>query len=461
MAPFLANELWNAILSLLPRDDLPSISRTSKQLHQVVEPMLYHTFDATKHNDGPGKAVVYFLRTLLNNPGLASNVKNVTLRVMARSNGVRTEFGTLDMFFFTDNNRAWMQEQIVSRSMLPHSICEDWYSSISADGNWDAVISFLLLLVSQDLECLTMHNYGALSHYYFINRLLGLWSDTSRKSTHEGRNPFSQLSEIHVHKNEANGGAAQYMTLINVLPYVKLKSVRKFTGRGFADASFQMIANRVFNTESVILEDCRITNSVLKNFLGSFAALKKFQWTDNIAVSIGNVFNAIGNVPQLEAHLEELIIDDASNGGRYTLPTIQDLTQFSILKTITIDSFSALGAMEKRDWQMNTDMDEFPHEEPEFDPPDVLYPAARVDAFIAALPASLEYLMITACRKPIFDCVLRIVTHNKGKSLPNLTQLALAFDDDRWAYAHRSARLDEYTNIASKNGVKLILPRSH
>lgn len=455
----LPNELWLQALELVPRTDLPSVSRASKHLHELAEPILYHDFDSTKHKDGPNKALVYLLRTIVNRPDLARHVKNVILRVMVDPHAERLQFGTLDMSFLTSDNRTWMKRQM-SLFSPAKGISEDWISIMVSDTNWEGVAAFLLLMVSQNLQSLTMNNYGALSQYHFIHQIMRYWADPSRTPTHEGCRPFSQMREVCLYKND-DIRTSNFLSLRTALPYLKYNFITHFIGQGITDASFQLNSNTVLMTESVALYDCRITNATLKRFLRSFGSLKKLQWTDETAVSVGDIFGVVQDVSGLKGHLEELIIDNASNAGTYTSPPSYDWTQFKGLKAITVDSASMFGVVKPI---LETDTDDEPvvcDPDPElFDQAGDTYGSVkRLSAFINALPTTLETLKITKCQSPIFDCALRIVSHKKKDTFHKLKQMTLVFDDT--ILTLRQAKLNEYVMIARKNGVKLILLGYH
>lgn len=98
MAPiFLPNELWLNVINHLARDDLPSISRTSKLLHQLAEPILYEELDTAKSRTG--KAVECFFRTMIRRPELARHVKHANFNVMYDYEA--RDFTTLDLSSFT------------------------------------------------------------------------------------------------------------------------------------------------------------------------------------------------------------------------------------------------------------------------------------------------------------------------------------------------------------------------
>ncbi|CZR59085.1 uncharacterized protein PAC_08977 [Phialocephala subalpina] len=445
----LPNELWLQALDCVPRSDLPSVSRTSKHFHELVEPILYRDFDSTKHKDGPNIALVRLLRTLVNRPDLAYHVKNITLRVMIDPHAERLQFGTLDISFLTSDDQAWMKKQM-SLFAPTKGISDNWISIMVSETNWEGVAAFLLLIVSQNLQSLIMKNYGAMSQYQFIHHLMRYWADLSRTLDHEGCHPFSQMGEICLYKND-DIRPSNFLSLRTTLPYLKYNFVSQFIGHGISDASFQLDSNTILTTQSVALHDCRITNATLKRFLGSFGSLKIFQWVDENAVSVGDIFTVLQDVPGLKGHLEELIIDNASNADAYTSPPAYDWSKYRALRSITVDAASIFGVI-KPILEMDPS-----HSDPDLygQTGDTYGSVKHLGTFINALPSTLETLKITKCQSPIFDCALRIISHKRKNTFYKLNQMTLSFDDT--ILAHRRARLNEYMMIARKSGVKLVL----
>ncbi|KUJ20004.1 uncharacterized protein LY89DRAFT_731242 [Mollisia scopiformis] len=467
MANKLANELWIAIIRLVPRSDLPEVSRVSKRLHALTESILYSEIDTTKHKDGPDAALALLYRTIVSRPDLALHVKHVTLSVMTKVGATQSvrESGTLDTSSLAPNYEELLQGYL-AESMLSQDVLEDWHATILSERNWDAVAAFILLMVSENVESLTMDNYGAMSRHYFINILLSHAQHAHALT--ESRRPFSQLQEVALNRGAS---IVNFMRFRSIRPYLTLGSVAKFTGHDIADANTMFDAGSdSWTTESIALINCTVNAPTLKNFLCGFQALKSFEWVNGKFIPNAEFYNAIQGVPKFKSHLEKLIISNPHQGNIWnaSVPAF-DLTDFAALKTFVVPSLTALGPLTRENAASNNDNTDMGDVEDMLDmddaiePPGFFYSASRINDFTAALPPALESLKITACSSSMYDCALRIVS-TKCKTLSNLKQLTLVFTDERTGtarnsrkkrYAPSKGRLAEYKMIAKKNGVEL------
>jgi hypothetical protein len=257
----LPNELWFAIIDLLGRADLPSFSRTSKLFHRLVEPTLYSKLNTHHHKDGVDKSLTHFLRTIIRNPKLALHVKHANLRVVGKTFNSRTyesyAVGTLDVSFATDKDRSLLKEHI-SQSLVHEDDRNTWHKTIFSERNFDAAAAYILFITSLTIESLTMMNYGVSISNSYIHCILS-------------HCPLSKLRSVSLNQNEVRT-EANYLTIANFLPYLA-KDITNLSGHGISDVSFKSNGQK-YAINSLDLFDCRLTDSALKNFLGTFI-LKK------------------------------------------------------------------------------------------------------------------------------------------------------------------------------------------
>lgn len=255
----LPNELWLAIIDILPRKDLPNLSLVSKAIHELTEPTLYSQLDTHKCLQGPDISLACFFRTVVHNPKLALHVKHANLRAMHSNPRFSHGIDTIDTSFLDEKGRSVIKEQI-SQSLVDEDDKDHWCRTISLDQNWDAVAAYILL-ASSNIVSLTVMNVGAPARWYYIPTHLAC------------AGTMSKLQSVHLHQDTSSRDA-NFFRVVRSLPFLNVESVTTVHAHGMSDTSFTS-AGQTCATNSLTLVNCSLTDSALKDFLGVFTALKK------------------------------------------------------------------------------------------------------------------------------------------------------------------------------------------
>ncbi|CZR59086.1 uncharacterized protein PAC_08978 [Phialocephala subalpina] len=437
MAPRpLPNELWIDIIHHLPQSDILNISSTSKSLHNLAVPFLYSEFDATTNNKGATRATELFLRSLLERPELGTHVKKATF--CAKGDEEVDDFMTVRSQSFDAKTWSCLREKM-SHASRDKEFGVSWESRFNAKHNDDAFLALILHMVSKNLESLTFVKDGKCSRpYKFMHTVL---MEAARlQYSGEERYPLSQLREVRfLTESPSTYGGVSSLRVDDVRPYLKLKSVKRLTCHDVSEPGSGNVSDEQdkFTATTVELHHCRMTRPSLKSFLSKFQDLKALHWkTGTEANHFAHCFDDIRDIPQLKATLEELVVDDSCSLRSIGLPNFTDMSGFGFMKSLEAGSYSLLGSL-----VMVVRPGNFS-----------IYPQHRLNAFIAALPTSLQILKITQCQRAILSHVPTILGL-KDKSLHNLKQLTLAFPRSSW-----TPRADgDSVQLAKRVGVELMV----
>ncbi|KAF8854493.1 hypothetical protein BDZ45DRAFT_747516 [Acephala macrosclerotiorum] len=467
----LPNELWLKVLPFLPPADLPKVARASKHFNALAEPLIYSEVDLVKNTKGSTAALECFLRAIVKKPERGSFVKRAVLSVAYNEQGgivnrtLRTMFNTpsvpltpVDNSFLDGIDVAGLLRQVIEDTGAL-SFCVDQYTSITKERNWDSLLGFLLLMISRNLQHLTLHRYDE-AECSKINAVVRFLIE--KQPTSSGANtPFAKLNKVALLPDPANtdpqiliyrtlyfSRLEPYMLIRQPsMPFIGLPSVADFVGTritcSYIDKCGGSIAASMPNIKSIELRACDFTPTNLRRFLERFPNLERIKWTTSKLDHINaQPLSTIRWVGHLKSTLKEIIIDD--NLGLLD-PGMANLTEFTALKTLQIDSFTALGK---------------PRRVPFSAPQEPLYyPEDIVDRFITFLPASLEYLKVTA--SPELKALLAQISKILGaQHLSNLKQLTLTGECRRGSIWELTGAKDGL-KLAEEKGVKLELLDSY
>ncbi|CZR54102.1 uncharacterized protein PAC_03985 [Phialocephala subalpina] len=427
----LSNELWDGIMGFVSRYDLPNISRVSKHFRDLVKSHLYAEVDLVKNTHESSAVLKSFLRSIIKNPERGSLVKRITLGAMY--NKLPIGFQPIDKTFLDEIDVIGLLRQVIDDSDILVFCVDHYYPSITKERKWDSVVGFLLLLVSKNLQHLTLHIYDETecSNINAVVQFLAGFQPTSS----EASIPFDRLSKIELFRDtrDSDGGTTtviyqnmfygrldQSMLLRQpCMPFIGLPSVRRVVGGQINSIYLERcgpeLAASMPNIKSLELQSCDTTPLVLSRFFDRFPNLERFKWaTHQLDLIDTHPLAAIGSsVQRLKSSLKEIIINENS---RKNEPRLVSLVEFTSLKTLEIDSFTALG---KAKYVTRPDR-------PAYLNGPTRYPKEQVEALIAALPTSLEHLKITNGPK-LEDLVHYVpeILAAKRKNLVNLKQLTL------------------------------------
>ncbi|CZR59087.1 uncharacterized protein PAC_08979 [Phialocephala subalpina] len=269
---FLPNEIWIDVMKRLPADDLPSVSRTPKLLHQLVEPILHVNFSVMYDHEARG-------------------------------------FTALDLSSFTWEDRTAMPYTLLD-VVYTHKLSQDLLDRILDTKSWDSVATFLIAIISPGVKIITINNFGA-SRCLEICSILEVLAN-QQDLTGDGA-PFSQLHEVQL-LDSACDKRLRDTILENAPPFPKLESVARFVIQGIKDAPIlEAYTTSVFSAPSLELQNCEMMPGSLDQFLRCFKTLRRWKRDpmirghhDQPKLNIGRDF------PTRRKKLEELIIDDVA-----------------------------------------------------------------------------------------------------------------------------------------------------
>ncbi len=173
----LSNELITGIL--LHLDSHTTISKCSRQFHDIAEPILY-----SKIILNHPKSYTLFIRTLVAKPYLVKHVRHF----QTSGHPYGWDF---DLTFLSKGQRDWI------RAQLPDAIhgkgtCNNWFKGMFFPAKvdwldvptfWDAITAFLLSIFSPTLQSIDMVSYGwMVTIYPYIDMVLESSNYGRRKS---------------------------------------------------------------------------------------------------------------------------------------------------------------------------------------------------------------------------------------------------------------------------------------
>jgi hypothetical protein len=349
----LSNEILQQIIGYVAAGWLPlhdphnrrrliNISKCCWRLHNIVHPYLY---SALEIHQWEGYKFLSFIRTLTAKPQLARLVKTFYYTEII---GDESEISSL-----LEESKAWM------RSILPDETygieaCDEWFNdlflgSIGDDKSGDAIVAWLLVLFSDNLEEFSFNDFEGERPY--IDSVLEdaaeeQWLDRSPC-------PLSSLKSVHVYPYEFEEKDCR-VGFDSILPFLKLKSVEELSvsdlDMGYMSArGWGPDNDNKFKLRALTLNCSRLNEFTLPQFLICFSSLTKFdyqvwkgtdQYTRNWCiwpVLRRSLFNLRGCLEEL--YLESETNDDVELDARYSHAIVGDphqpfglLSEFSNLR---------------------------------------------------------------------------------------------------------------------------------
>lgn len=444
----LTNEILIEIVKYASVDrtisSLRSLASVNQIINRIVNPMLYSHF-----NEVSRISVPKFLRTILSNPQLATNVRiytgyglsigpsQETLQAIAMLKEHNTQLaqafqmeltklhGSLDGEFLdvSDLKDAEFMACRESLNMIEpvSERSENWMSRIRK-GKWHALTSLVLLLLP-NLEDVEMIDYryddsGDVDHALGIAARLQASGITSQFS-------LEHLTDVSLSAfvPEDNGPyrfgqepEPEYLYFADVMPFLRLPSVESVAisklsseGGAFRRATF-LPGDLNFRTKDLEINDTCLDMRWLGRFLRLFTSLRRFSYNhvaeeqtpDFLPQDIGKA------IAHLRPCLEELEISSMCNqNGKYTTPReIGSLTRFQRLKAIDVEGSVLFGYPDTDDGSM---------------------PVLRL---CDILPRALENLELSPSDSPCHEEHLRELLRVKDEKFPGLKRIKLM----RWGY---------------------------
>ncbi|PVH78608.1 hypothetical protein DL98DRAFT_655997 [Cadophora sp. DSE1049] len=359
----LSNGLLLEIISYL-KGSCTSISRCSRQLHEIAEPVLY----SSVYLNHP-KSYTMFIRTIVRNPSLAGYVRH--FRTVGHPYG-----WDFDLSFLTLEDRAWIRKQLPD-SIHGRSNCNKWFKKMffSSDTNWlevpiywDAITTFLFTLFAAKLQTIRIDSFGwNVDRYRYIDMVL--------LSSVKFPGRFQHLEKVTLMACSSTDDITESSALPVhlIIPFLQVPSVAKFKA-----SNLSLVLNpfkSAFHIRDLTLDGCRLTGRSLTSFLLCFHSLKRLKFyhvaSDHAMLAASYVRRGFANSKDT---LEEIVLiqapgdvegwsgDDSSTSDadsgfaasedsdmEASMPNVLgSLQSFTKLKTLHIESTSLLPSETRR-----------------------------------------------------------------------------------------------------------------
>jgi len=405
----LSNELLNRIIGFVAQDAadtkdsshyiywprLHQIPLVSHRFLAIATPIIRQTFIESK-----GDSMELFIRALLRKepPVLGTSIKRFT--------SMRC-YNELDNPMQTWTGADFGLAETVLRDVSSDEMATSWMDALR-DGNVNALAGLALFLLP-NLEELTFNEYSnnlGDERNTYVSHALNKASISQNEGQLNGVFSLAKLREVAISYADTENG----LYLSTLVPFLKLKSVKRLSAHAVADESFEA-GGKKFYAEELELNLTSIEGSCLVSFLGCFPTLKRFKYGIGDA-TVGHYdfsprafATAIG---ALEHCLEEFIIEDDWESFNFgddlddSLP-FGSLKEFEKLRKIVCKSAMLLGDPETiEDFHMNDDDSD--HDENQEIPVTEM-------SLVDVIPKSLKDLTL-------FDC-------DGGNELDHLRELLL------------------------------------
>jgi hypothetical protein len=341
---------------------LGSLALCSRRLNRMASPILYKTFVQTRE-----RALPAFLRLL------SSRLERgayVTKFVVSAYNAAEERFYRRDMLDFPrlDLITLGVEIELLDYFQLKRP---GWITDL-ADGDWNAVVALLLLLLPA-LKEVDIVPYNRTLNLGYIDTALEYAALQQRSS--RAQHSLKNLTSVSMVYWDTGMGTGMGKPFDALLPFCALSSVRKAQIHRCSETFFFPPSKRYPNIQDLQISYSNIGSEAIINILQCFPSLKNLHY-EHGRVSFGYpkfLPEYLGEaISHLHETLEELTVLGQENSfGWAEKRTIGSLTSFKKLKKIV------------------TDYDILPKPDPERD--------GEQPKLINILPSSLEILAMGQC----------------------------------------------------------------
>lgn len=255
--------------------ELASLSRSSRRLHNFVEPVLYGSFEEINK-----RGLLLYLRTVLEQAQLATNVKQYK---GWQQPWTFTTY-TVTLFFSWRTVKKTIVQNAIESIVSDKQEARNWLEAIG-EGSWDATTALALAhlprLQHLHLAIIGCHNYytGCQvdyqgENYHWIKETLMRAAQLQHQGILAPLALEHQTAVTLIPSQEKNRDIA----MSQLLPFLNLKSMRKLVARGWDLVRWEVEANINLTIVDMELQKFNIAESLVDRFFACFPALEKLHY---------------------------------------------------------------------------------------------------------------------------------------------------------------------------------------
>jgi hypothetical protein len=252
--------------------ELVSLSRSSRRLHNFVEPVLYGSFEEIDK-----QSLLLYLRTILEEPQLATNVRQY--KGWQQPWTFTTYYVTL--FFSWRTVKKTVVQNAIESIVSDKQEARNWLEAIG-EGSWDATtalaLSHLPRLQHLHLVIIGEHNhYTGCQGVYQGETYHWIKETLMRAAQLQQQGISTPLALEHltavtlIPSQEKN----RDLSMSQLLPFLKLKSMRKLVARGWDLVRWDVEVDTNFTIVDMELQRFNVAESLVERFFAWFPVLVK------------------------------------------------------------------------------------------------------------------------------------------------------------------------------------------
>ena len=252
--------------------ELASLSRISPRLHKFVEPVLYSLFEEINKRN-----LLQYLRTILEQPQLATNVK----QYKGRQQPWTFTTYTVTLFFSWRTVKKTVVQNAIESIVSDKQEARNWLEAIG-EGSWDATTALALAHLPQlqhlHLAIIGDHNsYTGCQvayqgeNYHWIKKTLM----RAAQLQHQGISTPLALEHLTAVTLSPSQVKNRDLSMAQLLPFLKLKSMRKLVARGWDLVRWGVEADISLTIVDMELQRFNIAESLVERFFACFPVLEK------------------------------------------------------------------------------------------------------------------------------------------------------------------------------------------
>jgi hypothetical protein len=289
--------------------DLASLSRCSQRLHSLVEPILYSSLE-----EGTRRSLLRYLPTIMERPDVVSNTK---LYKGWHKPWTWTKHSVALYFSLRKVHKTFMQK-VIQNTASNEQKGEDWFGAIM-EGSWDATTALALThlprLQHLHLAIIGVHRADTIrqgitetgDYYWIMETLL-----RAAQLQHQQISSPQALEHLTTITLVPNRDYDRQLSMSQLMPFLKLKSVKKLTAKGWDLTSWDTDQDVKLATVELELQKFYIYPGLFNAFFACFPALEKLH------------YDHFDSAYQFEAH-RPLMVNSLARGLSQARPPLKEL----------------------------------------------------------------------------------------------------------------------------------------